>query len=48
MIQGKWCHYCVPVRLFGIKTLRNTDSQFWLYMGVLWVGEQVFDQVHVI
>ena len=46
---GKWCHYCVLLRLFGIKALRNTDSQLWLRMGrVLWVGEHVCDQVHVI
>ena len=49
MIQGnKLCHYCVLLRLFGIKALRNTDSQLWLRMGrVLWVGEHVWDQVHV-
>ena len=35
---NKLCHYCVLLRLFGIKRLRNTDSQFWLHMGrVLWV-----------
>ena len=40
---------CVLLRLFGIKALRNTDSQLWLRMGcVLWVGEHVCDQVHVI
>ena len=50
MIQGnKWCHYCVLLRLFGIKAFRNTDSQLWLRMGcVLWVHEHVCDQVHVI
>ena len=32
----------------GLKKL-NTDSQLWLRMGrVLWVGEHVWDQVHVI
>ena len=50
MIQGK---QIMPIlrkllRLFGIKALRNTDSQLWLHMGcVLWVGEHVCDQVHV-
>ena len=47
--KNKWCHYCVLLRLFGIKALANTDSQLWLRMGrVLWVGEHVCDQVHVI
>ena len=47
--ENKLCHYCVLLRLFGIKALRNTDSQLWLHMGrVSWVGEHVCDQVHVI
>ena len=42
MIQGKQlCQYCVLLRLFGIKALRNTDSQLWLYVWDVYYDGQV-------